>query len=68
MAFGPVMMILVVAAIVVVIVLAVRVGSGGGAARGKTTAKNPVDILKERFARGEIDAEEFAERKRRLED
>lgn len=67
--FGPMMMILFVALIVTAVVLTVRWFSGGG--RGDFAEggapKAPVDILKERFARGEIDKEEFEERRRILE-
>ena len=68
MIFGPIMMILFIAVIVAVVVLLVRwlgVGAHGSAA-SPPTGKVPLDILKERFARGEIDKDEFAERKRLL--
>jgi putative membrane protein len=70
MIFGPIMMITVLATVVVVVVLLVRWlgGSGHGAAPHSPPAKTPLDILKERFARGEIDREEFEERRRVLAD
>jgi putative membrane protein len=67
MVFGPLMMVLFVAIIVVGVVLLVRwVGGAGRAA--PPPAQSALDILKERFARGEIDAQEFAERRRLLEE
>ncbi len=68
---GPLMMLLFLGIAVAVIVLIVRWLGGArhdahvlppGVAPGKT----PVDILEERFARGEIDQQEFEERKRVL--
>jgi putative membrane protein len=50
--------------LIVVIAWAVKVALPGGADGGKD-AKSPLQILEERFARGEIDEEEF-ERKRKL--
>jgi len=70
--FGPVMMILFLVIVVIVVVLAVR--WLGGAGHGAThsphapSGKSPLDILRERFARGEIDREEFEERRRVLEE
>lgn len=70
MVFGPLMMILFVAVIVVVAVLAVRWLGGAGAGRGEpprvSGAQTPLEILEERFARGEIDKDEFEERRRVL--
>jgi putative membrane protein len=68
MFFGPLMMIVVIAAVVAVVVLMVRWlgGSGYGAAPHPSPGRTPLDILKERFARGEIDKEEFEERRRVL--
>ncbi|MFQ5755473.1 MAG: SHOCT domain-containing protein [Acidiferrobacterales bacterium] len=70
MIFGPLVMILFIAATIAVIVLLVRWIGGGSA--GTTSpppaSKTALDILKERFARGEIDKEEFEDRKRLLSD
>ncbi len=61
--FGPVMMILFVGLIVAVVVLIVR-WLGGAGARPKAAQ----DILEERFARGEIDKDEFEARRQALQD
>ena len=68
MFFGPVMMIGFIAVLVVVVVLVVRWlgGTGPGQAPSSPPAGTPLDILKERFARGEIDKDEFEERRRVL--
>lgn len=70
MVFGPILMIVIVAVLVAFVVLAVRWiggwGHDGGA--GAPSRDSPIDILKERFARGEIDAQEFEERRRVLGD
>lgn len=70
MFFGPLFMIVFIAAVIVVVVLIVRWlgGSGQGAAppRHSSPGREPLDILKERFARGEIDKEEYEERRRLL--
>ena len=68
--FGPIMMIVFIAVAVVVIVLLVRWlgGVGHGSATHGPPGKTPLDILKERFARGEIDKEEFEERRQLLKD
>lgn len=68
MVFGSIFMVLFWGGLVVVIVLAVR-WLGGGPAGGTgapPAGSTPLDILQERFARGEIDAEEYEERKRVL--
>jgi putative membrane protein len=70
MIFGPLFMILVLAVVIAVVVLLVR-GLGGpwhGVANYAPPGRTPLDILKERFARGEIDKEEFEERRRVLGD
>ncbi len=70
MIFGSLMMILFWGGIILVIVLASR-WLGGGSSRSTappTAGKTPLDILQERFARGEIDKEEFEERKGLLSD
>lgn len=68
MAFGSVMMILFWGGLILVIVLAVRwLGRGPSQGVGsQPSGKRAVGILQERFARGEIDKEEFEERNRVL--
>lgn len=65
--FGPMMMFMFVVVTIVVIVLLMRwLGLSGHGAPHQTPFKTPLDILKERFARGEIDKAEFEERRRVL--
>ena len=65
MLFGGLMMLLFWGGLIFLIVLAVRwLGSGGAATMAGH--KTPRQILEERFARGEIDKEEFEARKRTL--
>jgi putative membrane protein len=68
MIFGPIMMIVFIAVAVVVVVVLVRWlgGPGHGGALLNPPGKAPLDILKERFAKGEIDKEEFEEGRRVL--
>ncbi len=67
MIFGPLMMIVFIGAIIIVVVLLIRWLSGApiGPAAVKT-GNAPIDVLKDRFARGEIDQNEFEERKKLL--
>lgn len=67
MMVGGLAMILFWGGLILAIVLAVRYlglpGSGSG--RGR---RDPVDILRERYARGEIDDEEYRRRRQALDD
>jgi len=65
---GPIMMILFIAVVVILVVFLVRWfgASGHGTSSHPPAGKTALDILKERFARGEIDAEEFEARRRTL--
>ena len=69
MFFGPLWMIIVIAVIVAVVVLVVRWSTPTGhfGSHGAPVGKAPLDILKERFAHGEIDKDEFEERRKLLE-
>jgi putative membrane protein len=61
--FGGLMMLLFWGAIIALIVLAVRGFSAGSGSAGKSDA---AEILRERYAKGEIDDEEFERRKTML--
>ncbi|MDP2619277.1 MAG: SHOCT domain-containing protein [Hyphomicrobiales bacterium] len=64
---GPIMWLLFIAIAVIVVVLLVRwLGVSGGPA-ASAPGKTSLDILKERFAKGEIDKKEFEERRKVLE-
>jgi len=70
--FGPLMMLAFLAIAVAVVVLVVR-GLGGFGRSGSASSTAPVqthamDILKGRFARGEIDKEEFEEKRKTLDE
>ena len=67
MFFGPMFMILSLVAVIAAIVLLVQ-WLGGGSWQGaqKPTGPAPLDILKARFARGEIDQKEFESRRKVL--
>ena len=68
MLLGPFTMILFVALIVVVVVLLIRWlgGPSQGWVDRPPAAKSAIEILRERFARGEIDKQEFDEKRRIL--
>ena len=68
MFFGSLMMLLFWGALIILIIFAVRFISGRPARNGDGPApqKRAIDILEERYARGEIDKEEFEERKQLL--
>lgn len=70
MFFGSLMMVFFWGLIIVLIVVAVRsFGRGSShAAAPQASRGKALDILEERFARGEIDKEEFEERRRLLSD
>ena len=66
MGFGMISMVLFWILIILGIVILVRWVSGGSTASGAPPTKTALDILKERYARGEIDKREFEEKKRDL--
>jgi putative membrane protein len=72
MIFGPLFMILVLAVVIAVAVLLVRWLGGPWQPppppHYPSPGRTPLDILKDRFARGEIDKNEFEERRRVLGD
>jgi putative membrane protein len=71
MIFGPLFMILVLALVIAVVVLLVRWLGGPShwaPPHYMPPGRTPLDILKERYARGEIDKQEFEERRRVLGD
>lgn len=72
MFLGPLFMILTLVVVIAAVALLVQWlgGSGQGLQppRHLPPGRTPLDILKERFAKGEIDKEEFEERRRILGD
>lgn len=68
MVFGPLMMIVYLAILVAIVLLLVRwLGPSVGGGHHQTGRARAIDILRERFAKGEIDKEEFEERRRFLD-
>jgi len=65
MFLGPVLMIGFWALIIYLFVLVIR-WAVGGTAGTPSTDSSALELLKERFARGEIDEREYEDRKRRL--
>ena len=61
-------MILVLALVIAAVVLLIRWAGGQLPGRAPHQGRSPLDILKERYARGEIDKNEFEERRRVLGD
>ncbi|MGE0333836.1 MAG: SHOCT domain-containing protein [Gammaproteobacteria bacterium] len=71
MIFGGLMMIVFWGGIIVLIVLLVRWLGGAGASShtsSSATRRTALEILQERFAKGEIDKEEYEERRKLLSD
>ncbi len=68
MMFGPIFMLIVLAVVIAAAVLIVRSlgGSWHAFPHHQPPGRTALDILKERFARGEIDKNEFEERRRVL--
>lgn len=67
MIFGPIMMIAFIVITVLIIAWALR-ASGLGWRSDVPDVRTPLDTLKHRFARGEIDRAEYEERKKLLAD
>lgn len=67
MFLGPVFMILIIAAIVVGVVYLLR-QTGVAGSPSSQVGERALALLKERYAKGEIDSKEFDERKARLMD
>ena len=63
---GPLMWVVFISLVVVLVVLVIRRLVGSGHFPAMRLGKIPSEILRERFARGEIDKEEFEERRRLL--
>ena len=66
MGFGMIGMVLFWVLVILGIVVLVRRVGGSSASSGPPPSKTALDILKERYARGEIDKQEFDKRKRDL--
>lgn len=68
MFFGGVFMWIFWLLVIVVIVAVVKATMAGNTQRSDGQKDSPLSILEERYARGEIDREEYQEKRRELED
>lgn len=68
MGFGMIGVLLFWILVILGIVILVKWLAGGAASPGRPPEKTALDILKERYARGEINREEFEQKKRDLSD
>ncbi|MGC2457940.1 MAG: SHOCT domain-containing protein [Gallionellaceae bacterium] len=66
MAFGMVSMLLFWLLLIAAVVIVIRYAWGTGNSAERRQEKTALDILKERYARGEIEREEFEQKKRDL--
>ena len=66
MAFGMISIVLFWVLVILGSVILVKWIASGSSRPSQTPAKTALDILKERYARGEIDREEFEQKKRNL--
>ncbi len=53
--------------LIMVIVWIIKGGAGGSSSKTSRNEKTPLEILEQRFARGEIDKDEFEEKRKLLE-
>lgn len=67
MGFGMISMVLFWVLVILGIVILVKWIAAGSAGGDRTPAKTALDILKERYARGEIGRDEFEQKKRDIE-
>ena len=68
MVLGPIVMILIVVGIVAGAIYLMRLSDVAGSSGGQLAQDRALVLLKERYAKGEIDSDEFAERKKLLAD
>jgi len=68
MFLGPILLVLFIGIVVAAVVLLVRWlgGSITNTESSTSSLRDPLDILKDRFARGEIDKDDYEERRRIL--
>lgn len=64
--FGGIFMVLFWVLIIIATIMVVRYLTGGPTDALSSKGRDPLEILKERYARGEIDTEEYTSRRRTL--
>ncbi|GMQ88691.1 MAG: hypothetical protein BMS9Abin09_0123 [Gammaproteobacteria bacterium] len=67
MVFGGVFMWIFWILLIIVIIAIVKAATGRGSSPGRPADESPMEILRKRYARGEIDEQEFERRRRELE-